>query len=144
MPKKKGGGGAKKPKDVIDDSEAALTRWDLKPNQLLNTPLGVTVKVAGVRFKAGEDREQGGVLMLEFPGEVVSPVEAQDAAELQARGYVKASDLQRLIHEAEEVSTRRAEEEVAKAIAAAKAAKEAAEEKAEQEKSKKKGGAKKK
>ena len=98
MGKKKGGKKGKKGKVEYLLTEEALAPFDVKADDIINTPLGVTCTVHGV---------MNGSLYLKWPGGLISPATtaptgAQNKAELNSYGYSKRPESASLLKSIEE------------------------------------------
>jgi len=84
MPKKKGGKKGKKGPTLVTDAES-LRPFDCNVRDIIETPLGVTCEVVGVK---------DGALMIKWPGGLVgpatcAPTKVKTAADLTVFGYNK-------------------------------------------------------
>jgi len=86
MPKKGGKKGKGKKKEMLT-SEADLKHFEVRVNDIIQTPLGVLANVIGM------DKESG-VLWLRWPSDIESPMppKCQSKAEMEAFGYVRKPD----------------------------------------------------
>lgn len=86
MPKKGGKKGKGKKKEMLT-SEADLKHFEVRVNDIIQTPLGVLANVIGM------DQESG-VLWLRWPSDIESPMppKCQSKAEMEAFGYVRKPD----------------------------------------------------
>ena len=86
MPKKGGKKGKGKKKEMCT-AEADLKHFDVRVNDIIQTPLGVLATVIGM------DKESG-VLWLKWPSDIESPMppKCQSKAEMEAFGYVRKSN----------------------------------------------------